>query len=302
MWDQAYSMGFAGNDGFLGPGSTALVTGGTSGIGQETARGLARLGAKVIIIGRDPARIERTLAWLKQEAGHDRVKGMQADLSSLSDIRRLAAKVRRENDRLEVLVNNAGSMFGERVLTAEGFERTWALNHLAYFLLTLELLDLLKASAPSRIVNVASEMHQGGELDFGNLQGEKHYACIPAYRQSKLANILFTKALPRRLIGTGVTANALHPGAVATGMGRDMVGLMKLANRLCQFFFLSPRKGAATSVYLASSAGVEKVTGKYFVKCRETAPAKVTMNMELQERLWSASLEQTGAKEIAPIN
>lgn len=295
-------MGFAGNDGFMGPGSTVLVTGGTSGIGQETARGLGRLGAKVIIVGRDPDRIERTVAWLKHEAGHTRVKGMQADLSSLADIRRLAAQVRREHDRLDVLVNNAGSMFGERMLTVDGFERTWALNHLAYFLLTLELLDLLKASAPARIVNVASEMHRGGEIDFENLQGEKHYACIPAYRQSKLANLLFTKALPRRLIGSGVTANALHPGAVATGMGRDMAGLMKLANRLCQFFFLSPRKGAATSVYLASSAGVEKVTGKYFVKSRETAPAPLATDVDLQERLWSISLEQTGAKEIASIN
>jgi NAD(P)-dependent dehydrogenase (short-subunit alcohol dehydrogenase family) len=302
MWDQAYSMGFAGNDGPVGPGSTVLITGGTSGIGQETARGLAKLGAKVIIVGRDPARIEQTVAWLRREAGHDRVHGMQADLSSLAEVRLLAEQFRRKQDRLDVLVNNAGSMFGERVLTGDGFERTWALNHLAYFLLTLELLDLLKASAPARIVNVASEMHRGGEIDFENLQGEKHFACIPAYRQSKLANILFTKALPRRLIGTGVTANALHPGAVATGMGRDMVGLMKLANRLCQLFFLSPRKGAATSVYLASSAGVEKVTGKYFVKCRETAPAGVSMNMELQERLWRVSLEQTGAKEVTFTN
>lgn len=286
----------------MGPGSTVLVTGGTSGIGQETARGLAKLGARVIIVGRDPARIERTLAWLEQEAGHNRVEGLQADLSSLTSVRQLAAQVRQKHDRLEVLVNNAGSMFGEGMLTADGFERTWALNHLAYFLLTLELLELLKASAPARIVNVASEMHRGGGLDFENLQGEKRYACIPAYRQSKLANVLFTKALPRRLIGTGVTANALHPGAVATGMGRDMVGLMKLANRLCQLFFLSPRKGAATSVYLASSAGVEKVTGKYFVKCRETIPAQLATDVDLQERLWRVSLEQTGAKEIASIN
>lgn len=302
MWDQAYSMGFAGNDGFLGPGKTVLVTGGTSGVGRETARALARLGAKVVIVGRDQGRIEQTVSWLRQEAGHTRVDGLQADLSSMQDIRRLAEQFRRENARLDVLVNNAGSMFGERVLTAEGFERTWALNHLAYFLLTLELLDLLKASAPARIVNVASEMHRGGAIDFGNLQGERHFSCIPAYRQSKFANILFTKALPRRLISTGVTANALHPGAVATGMGRDMVGLMKLANRICQFFFLSPRKGAATSVHLASSAGVEKVTGKYFVKCRETVPARMTMDMELQERLWRVSLEQTGAKEITFTN
>lgn len=302
MWDQAYTMGFAGNDGFLGPGKTVLVTGGTSGIGRETARALARLGAKVIIVGREPARIDRTVAWLRQEAGHTRVHGMQADLTSLSEIRRLAAQFRAEQARLDVLVNNAGSMFGERVLTQEGFERTWALNHLAYFLLTLELLDLLKASAPARIVNVASEMHRGGEMDFENLQGEKHYSCIPAYRRSKLANVLFTKALPRRLAGTGVTANALHPGAVATGMGRDMVGLMKLANRFCQFFFLSPRKGAATPVYLASSAGVEHVTGKYFVKRRETAPASMAADVDLQERLWRVSLEQTGAKEITSTN
>jgi NAD(P)-dependent dehydrogenase (short-subunit alcohol dehydrogenase family) len=213
-------------------GKTCLITGATSGIGKETAFGLARLGARVVIVGRDPDRTRAAADWIRRETGSEQVSFLLADLSSQSEVRGLAREFKDKYSRLDVLVNNAGGIFTRRETTVDGFERTWALNHLAYFLFTQELLELLKASAPARIVNVASIMHTGGLIDFGDLQGEKSYSGIRAYSQSKLANVLFTYALARRLEGTGVTANCLHPGGVATGFGQNTFGALKLLMRL----------------------------------------------------------------------
>lgn len=297
MWSQAYSMGFAHGEFSPEKEVTALVTGGTSGIGLETARQLARMGARVVIVGRDGARTARVVESLRQTTGNRGIEMLLADLSSQEEIRRLAVHVREVCPRLTVLINNAGGMFSQRSVTSEGFERTWALNHLAYVLLTTEVLDLLKANAPSRIVNVASDMHRQGVIRFDDLHGEQRYGCLSAYQQSKLANVLFTRALARRLGGSGVTVNALHPGAVATGMGRDMTGLLWLVNRMLQFFFISPRKGATTPVYLAMSPEVDGVSGKYFVKCREVPATPAADDRNLQERLWEVSMAQCGLQE-----
>jgi NAD(P)-dependent dehydrogenase (short-subunit alcohol dehydrogenase family) len=180
-------------------------------------------------------------------------------------------------------------------MTVDGFERTWALNHLAYFLLTLELLDLLKASAPARIVNVASTMHNGGVIDFDNLQGENGYGGVRAYSQSKLANVLFTYALARRLKGSGVTANCLHPGGVATRFGHNHAGMIDVILRLAKPFLLTAEQGAATPIYLASSPDVASVSGEYFARCKPARSSAASHDEALQERLWALSLQQIGA-------
>lgn len=276
-------------------GKICLVTGATSGIGKETALGLARLGARVVIVGRDPARTRAVAEWVTATAGSDPVAFLLADLSSLAQVRRVAREFRNRYARLDVLVNNAGAIFTRRETTTDGFERTWALNHLAYFLLTHELLDLLKASAPARIVSVASTMHTGGVIDFDNLQGETRYGGVSAYSRSKLANILFTYALARRLEGTGVTANCLHPGGVATGFGHSKPGIIDLVLRLAKPFLLTAERGAATSIYLASSPEIEGVTGGYFARCKPARSSAASHDRALQERLWARSLQQVAA-------
>lgn len=275
-------------------GKTCLITGATSGIGRETAVGLARLGARISIVGRDAERTRATVDWIRREAGAAQVSFLLGDLSSQTDVRRVAQEFRAENARLDVLVNNAGAIFTRRETTVDGFERTWALNHLAYALLTLELLDLLRASAPARIVNVASTMHHGGAIDFDNLQGERSYGGVRAYSQSKLANVLFTYALARRLEGTGVTANCLHPGGVATGFGHNRPGVIHLILKLARPFLISAQQGAATPIYLAASPEVEGITGKYFARCRPARSSAASHDTDLQERLWALSLRQTG--------
>ncbi|MCI0354121.1 MAG: SDR family oxidoreductase, partial [Acidobacteria bacterium] len=275
-------------------GKICLITGATLGIGKETALGLARRGAHVVIVGRDADRTRTAADWIRREAGTEQVAFLLADLSSQADVRRLARGFRDTYSRLDVLVNNAGGIFTRRETTADGFERTWALNHLAYFLLTQELLELLKASAPARIVNVASTMHTGGVIDFGDLQGEKSYRAIRAYSQSKLANVLFTYALARRLQGTGVTANCLHPGGVATGFGQNTPGALKLLLRLAKPFLITAEQGAATSIHLASSPDVEGASGRYFTKCRPARSSSASHDEALQERLWALSLKQIG--------
>ncbi|MFY9821319.1 MAG: SDR family oxidoreductase [Thermoanaerobaculia bacterium] len=275
-------------------GKTCLVTGATSGIGRATALSLARQGALVVIAGRDAARTQDTVASIREEAGNRQVESLLADFSSLAEVRRLAAEFRARHSRLDVLVNNAGASFMEREMTVDGFEKTWAVNHLANFLLTLELLDLLKASAPARIVNVSSAVHAGRTLDLDRIEEEKSYG-IRGYGQSKLANVLFTYALARRLAGTGVTANCLHPGVVSTGLvkteGRPVI---KVLLALLRPFLNSPEKGAATSIYLASSPEVEGVSGKYFVKCKAVPSSPVSYDEALQEGLWELSLRQMG--------
>jgi retinol dehydrogenase-12 len=274
-------------------GKICLVTGATLGIGKETALGLARKGAHVVIVGRDEARTRETAAWIARESGNAQVDFLIADLSSQAEVRRLAQEFKDKYPRLDVLLNNAGAIFTRRELTAEGFERTWALNHLAEFLLTGLLLDRLEASAPARIVNVASTAHATGTIAFDNLQGEKKYSGIAAYGQSKLANIMFTYALARRLAGTGVTANCLHPGVVATGFGHNTPGLIKTLLGLARPFLMTAEKGAATSIYLASSPDVADVSGKYFAKCRPTASSKLSADVAVQEKLWELSEKQT---------
>ncbi len=273
-------------------GKICLVTGATLGIGKETALGLARKGAHVAIVGRDEARTRETAAWIAKESGNPQVDFLVADLSSQAEVRRLAAAFDSRYPRLDVLVNNAGAIFMKRELTVDGVERTWALNHLAEFLLTRLLLEKLEASAPARIVNVSSDAHTAGVIAFDNLQGEKKYGGMRIYAQSKLANILFTFALARRLAGKGVTANCLHPGVVATGFGHNTPGLVNAVLNLARPFLLTAQQGAATSIYLASSPEVADVSGKYFVKCKPAKPSKQCADVALQERLWELSERQ----------
>lgn len=273
-------------------GKIALVTGATFGIGRETALGLAHQGAQVVIVGRSEARTRTTVEYIKRESGKAHVDSLVADLSSVAEVQRLAMAFKARYRRLDVLVNNAGAIFTERQMTPEGFERTWALNHLAYFALTLALLDLLKASAPSRVVNVSSAMHLRGQMDFDNTQGERKFSGSDLYAQSKLANVLFTNALARRLEGTGVTANCLHPGVVATGFAHNNTGPIKWLATLAKPFLISADKGAATSMYLATSPEVEGVTGKYFAKCKEAKSSRSARDEATQERLWALSEAQ----------
>jgi len=282
-------------------GKICLITGATSGIGRETALGLARRGAHVAIVGRDADRTRAAADWIRWEAGTEQVAFLLAELSSQAEVRRVAREFKGSYSRLDVLVNNAGAIFTRRETTVDGFERTWALNHLAYFLLTHELLELLKASAPARIVNVASTMHTGGVIDFDDLQGEKSHGAIRAYSQSKLANVLFTYALARRLEGTGVTANCLHPGGVATGFGQNTPGALKLLMRLARPFLISAEQGAATSIYLASSPEVEGTSGRYFAKCKPARSSAASHEEALQERLWALSLRQIGQGGAAAL-
>jgi NAD(P)-dependent dehydrogenase (short-subunit alcohol dehydrogenase family) len=275
-------------------GRTCLITGATFGIGKATALGLARLGARVVIVGREAARAQATVDWLRRQSGNEQVEYLLADLFAQVAVRRLAQDFAQAHDRLDVLVNNAGGYFSQRETTVDGFERTWALNHLAYVLLTLELLPLLKASAPARVVNVASNMHARGRIDFADLGGKRRYDGVRSYGQSKLANVLFTYALARRLAGSGVTANCLHPGMVATGIGRNMRGIPRLFMTAVSRLLLTPEQGAATSIYLASSPDVAGVSGKYFVKCRPARSSSLSYDEALQERLWTVSVEQTG--------
>ncbi|WP_246731554.1 SDR family oxidoreductase [Methylocapsa sp. S129] len=276
-------------------GKLCLVTGATLGIGNATALGLARKGAHVVIVGRDAARTREAAAQLARESGNPQVDFLVADLSSQAEARRLAAEFKARYPRLDVLLNNAGAIFTQREVTVDGYERTWALNHLAEFLLTQLLRDRLEASAPARIVNVSSTAHASGTVAFDNLQGEKKYSAWSAYGQSKLANILFTYALARRLAGKGVTANCLHPGVVATGFGHNTPGFLNIVLGLARPLLMTPEKGAATSIYLASSPELADVSGKYFAKCKPIASSKLSADVALQEKLWELSERQTAA-------
>jgi len=274
-------------------GKTALVTGGTNGIGLITARELARMGANVTIVSRNPAKCAAIAETIKTETGNP-VEFIAADLSTLAGIMQAASTFKKRHTRLEILVNNAGGLFMSRHLTGDGYEMTFALNHLNYFLLTNLLLDILKASAPARIVNVSSGAHMRGNINFDDLQGKKHFNGMQAYGQSKLANVLFTYELARRLQGTGVTVNALHPGTIATGFARNNGVLYRFGMSVVGMFLPKPEQGAQTSIYLASSPEVEGVTGKYFFDCKEVRSSSNSYDQSLAEKLWQASLELTG--------
>ncbi len=277
------------------PNNTILITGATNGIGLETARGLAKTGAHLILVARDAAKGERVVAEIKKGTQNEQIDLLIADLSRQNSIRALAAQVLDRYPRLDVLVNNAGGVFNPRTVTADGIETTWAVNHLAYFLLTHLLLDRLKASAPARIVSVSSAAHFGGRIRLDDPEFKNGgYNAMGAYSQSKLANILFTKELARRLAGSGVTANCLHPGMVATGFGRSTMGWMGSIVSLAMRFGLSPEQGAATSIYLVTSPAVANVSGEYFADRKIARVDSKANDAELARRLWYLSEKQCG--------
>jgi NAD(P)-dependent dehydrogenase (short-subunit alcohol dehydrogenase family) len=276
-------------------GKTCLVTGATSGIGKEIASGLAGMGADVAISGRSRDRCEAALREIKAKVSDAKVSYIVADLSSQVSVRQLAQDFAGAHRRLDVLVNNAGTFLAKRATTVDGMEYTFAVNHLAPFLLTGLLIDVIKASGPARIITTSSVAHRGSLIDFGDIQFEKRpYSGIRAYGQSKLANILFTKELARRLVGSGVTANCFHPGAVRTGLVKGNPWHYRLIWNAAGPFFLSPEKGADTGIYLASSPDVEGVTGKYFVKREQAEPAAEAGDLEAAARLWDVSEKLTG--------
>ena len=275
-------------------GKTVLVTGGTGGIGRATALGLSRLGARVGITGRDDARTRRAAAEVERASGNP-VDAFPADMSSQAEVRRLAAAVLDTYPRLDVLVNNVGGFWATRRTTADGLEHTFAVNHLAGFLLTNLLLDRLRASAPSRVVTVSSGAQRMGVLDFDDLQGERNWSGQRAYNQSKLANVEFTYELARRLQGTGVTANTLHPGVVRTSFAaEDSSAVWKVMIPVMKPFMKSPEKGAATSIYLASSPEVEGVSGRYFVNSKPAESSKASHVTADETRLWEVSAALVG--------
>ncbi len=275
-------------------GKVCVVTGANTGIGLETARGLAEMNACVILACRDLERGQAALADLKSRSKDSNVEVMPLDLASQESIRDFAGALRDKFDRLDVLVNNAATVPVERELTADGLEMQFGVNHIGPFLLTHLLLDLLKAGAPSRIVNVASNAHENARMDFDDLQSERKYTFFRVYGRSKLANVLFTYELARRLEGSGVTANCLHPGGVRTKILRNMRGPLGFVVKYGTYVLMSPRRGAKTSVYLASSPEVEGVSGKYFVKCREVASSERSRDEADAKRLWEMSMKLAG--------
>ena len=291
--DEASAM----TENFPGPmtGKTVLVTGGTGGIGRATAAGLAALGARVGITGRDQARTRAAAAQIADESGNPAVDAFAADMSGQAEVRRLAAAVLDAYPRLEVLVNNVGGFWASRHLTADGLERTFAVNHLAAFLLTDLLLGRLTASAPARIVTVASNAQAMGKVSFDDLQGESGYSGSRAYSQSKLANVMFSYELARRLAGTGVTATVLHPGLVRTAFSaEDPSPLSKVMIPLLRPFMKTPADGAATSLYLASAPEAEGVTGRYFASRKPKTSSKASYDTAAAARLWHVSAGLTG--------
>jgi len=273
-------------------GRICMITGAGSGIGKAAAVELAKMGATVVIVCRNQNSGERTLASIKAESGES-ADLMMADLSSQGSIRKLVKDFMNKYQKLHVLVNNAGVFLAKRTLTKDGIEMTFAVNHLAPFLLTNLLLDLLKSSAPSRIVNVSSVAHYRGHINFDDLQGEESYSGIRAYNQSKLANVLFTYELAKRLTGNCITVNCLHPGAVATNLVRRNSGIYGAVWKMISPFMLSPEKGARACVYLASSPEVEGVTGKYFVKETAVISSKESYDETVSQRLWEKSMQLT---------
>jgi retinol dehydrogenase-14 len=279
-------------------GKTVLITGATNGIGLEAAVELARLGARVVMVGRDPVRTEAAVGEVQVRSGSRDVSHLLCDFSSQASIRALAAAVLSSVDRLDVLVNNAGGVHKTRRLSVDGIEMTFAVNHLGYFLLTNLLRDLLVRSAPARVVTVASIGHRRGTLDFADLGYERGYAIMRAYTRSKLANVLFAAELARRLSGTGVTSNSLHPGAVATNIWSGAPTWAKpLVQILYRPFMITPAQGGATIVQLAASPELEGVTGKYFEKQVAVAPAPLAQDEALAKRLWEVSAEMVGLSE-----
>ena len=277
-------------------GKTVVITGGTSGIGEVAARKLAQMGARIVLIARDKSRAQATLARLRKSGPGVAHGAHMADLTQLAQMKRVAGQIAAEEPRIDVLINNAGALFGTRRLTPDGLEHTFALNHMGYFVITQLLRERIVASAPARIVNTASGAHEGAVLDLEDLQSGKSYSATKAYNRSKLCNILFTRELARRFENTGVSANCLHPGFVATRFGDQSGGMISNLVRLAKFFAISPEEGAKTIVYLASSPEIAGITGQYFYKCRATQPSLAARDDRTALLLWERSAALAGVK------
>jgi NAD(P)-dependent dehydrogenase (short-subunit alcohol dehydrogenase family) len=273
-----------------------LITGATAGIGLETAKNLAKRGANIYIVGRNADKSKVAVEEIKKYSGNNHVHFFIADLSSQKEIRRLATEINTKLDRLDILINNAGAVFQDLRYSADNIELTFATNHLSYFLLTHLLLDLLKKSAPARIINVASDSHYRGKIDFNDLNMASGFNGLAAYERSKLGNVLFTVELAEKLKGSGITVNALHPGRVKTDIGSKNTGLLyKLGwNFFKVFSSISIEKGAETSIYLAHSEDVKEKTGYYFSECKPKEYSRYGKTPGLKEKLWEVSVQLTG--------
>jgi NAD(P)-dependent dehydrogenase (short-subunit alcohol dehydrogenase family) len=276
-------------------GKVVVITGGTGGIGKATAIGIATMGARVGVTGRDLARAEQAAADIRAASGNPAVDAFAADMTTQAEVRRLAVAVLNAYPRLDVLINNVGGFWAHRHPTTDGLERTFALNHLAPFLLTNLLLDRLKASAPARIVTVSSGAQSMGRIEFDDLQGVRNYSGQRAYNQSKLANLMFTIELARRLDGTGVTATAVHPGVVRTNFGaEDQAWFFALISRVARPLLKTPAQGAQTPIYLATSPDIEGVTGQFFANRKPKTANKVVYDTDITARLWQVSADLVG--------
>ncbi|AKU99628.1 Retinol dehydrogenase 13 [Labilithrix luteola] len=274
-------------------GKTVLITGANQGIGKASAAALGALGAKLVLVCRNEAKARAAIADIER-AGAKNVDLIVADVGSQAEVRRIAREFKSKYDRLDVLLNNAGVLVTERRTTVDGIEETLAINHLAYFLLTNELLDMLERSGPSRVVNVASEAHRGvRKVNFDDLQFERGYRSFAAYSQSKLCNILFTRELARRVDSKKITVNSVHPGAIASGFGHTYGGFTSVVMKLARPFLKTPEKGAKTQIYLCSSPEVTGVTGQYFADCREKKPSRGARGDDDARTLWARSEELT---------
>jgi len=280
-------------------GKTCLITGATNGIGRVPAVALAKMGAELFLIYRSKPRADETVAEIRTKTGNENVHLIHADLGSQKQVQASAAEFLATGKPLHVLVNNAGLGNTNRLVTEDGIEMVFAVNHLAYFLLTMLLLDRIKQSAPARIVNVASEAHRFATMHFDDLGGERRYSTFGSYGQSKLANVLFSYELARRLAGTGVTVNCLHPGGIASGLWTNNGWLAQFIMQAGKLFLKTPEQGAQTTIYLASSDKVDGVTGKYFANCREKRSNKESYNLEVARRLWEISERMTGVTSLS---
>ena len=267
-----------------------VVTGATNGIGFVTAKELARQGAHVVLVARAQDRLDHAVAQIQSSCADASLSTICADLSSQRDVLRVADTLKSSHAHIDVLVNNAGAFFTTRQLSVDGIEMTWAVNHMAPFLLTTSLLDTLRASAPARVITVSSMAHMGAKMDFDDLQGERRFSGLRAYAQSKLANILFTYELADRLQQAEVSVNCLHPGFVATGFAHNNSGLFAQFNGLLQkLFAVSPEKGAETSIFLASDPSVAHITGRYFINSKAVPSSKISYDVTSRRRLWEVS-------------
>jgi len=274
-------------------GKVVLITGATSGMGKATARALATYGATVVVHGRDEEKAKETVEAIKEETKNPAIYYIVKDFEKLGDVRLLASEFRRQFHRLDVLVNNVGAVFSKRQESVDGIELTLQVNYLGHFLLTNLLLDMLKASAPSRIVNISSGLHERGRIDFEDLQMNRKYSGQKAYASSKLAQVLFTYELAKRLEGSAVTCNASNPGLAKTHLGYDAGLLTSLSKRFVDIFGKSAEKAAETTIYLATSPEVERVSGKYFEEKQEAESSEMSYNTSAAQRLWDASLRLT---------